>query len=46
MRPSIDQELKQLEQELSEPLRQAVMPSPSPAETGALIAGFNRSLTY
>ncbi|MCM3042012.1 hypothetical protein M3201_20245 [Paenibacillus motobuensis] len=38
MRPSIDQELKQLEQELSEPLRQAVMPPPSPAETGALIA--------
>jgi len=38
MRSSIDQKLKQLEQELSEPLRQAVMPPPSPAETAALIA--------
>lgn len=38
MRPSIDQEIEQLEQELSEPLRQAVLPPPSPAETASLIA--------
>ncbi|MNN04286.1 hypothetical protein D3C81_1170070 [compost metagenome] len=38
MKPSIDQELGQLELELREPLRQAVLPPPSPSETAALIA--------
>lgn len=38
MNPSIDRELAQLEKELAEPLRQAVLPPPSPSETAALIA--------
>lgn len=38
MEPSIDKELERLEQELREPLRQAVLPAPSPSETAALIA--------
>ncbi|WP_334076191.1 MULTISPECIES: hypothetical protein [Paenibacillus] len=38
MNPSIDRELAQLEKELSEPLRQAVLPPPCPSETAALIA--------
>ncbi|MNW35456.1 hypothetical protein D3C74_124520 [compost metagenome] len=37
MKHSIDQELGQLERELREPLRQAVLPPPSPSETSALI---------
>lgn len=38
MSSSIDKELEQLEQEMREPLRQAVLPPPSPSETAALIA--------
>lgn len=38
MNPSIDKELEQLERELREPLRQAVLPPPSPSETATLIA--------
>ncbi|WP_410772243.1 hypothetical protein [Fontibacillus sp. BL9] len=38
MNPSIDKELEKLERELREPLRQAVLPPPSPSETAALIA--------
>ncbi|MFD1177144.1 hypothetical protein ACFQ3W_12685 [Paenibacillus puldeungensis] len=37
MKPSIDQELEQLEQELRKPLRQALQPPPAPSETAALI---------
>ncbi|MEF2967518.1 hypothetical protein V3851_16955 [Paenibacillus sp. M1] len=38
MNHSIDKELEQLERELREPLRQAVLPPPPPSETAALIA--------
>lgn len=38
MSSSIDKELEQLEREMREPLRQAVLPPPSPSETAALIA--------
>lgn len=38
MEHSIDKELKRLEQELCEPLRQAVQNAPAPSETAALIA--------
>lgn len=37
MNPSIDRELELLEQQLQEPLRQAMQPPPSPVETGELI---------
>ncbi|MFD3261703.1 hypothetical protein ACE3MQ_24195 [Paenibacillus lentus] len=37
MNPSIDKELELLEQQLQEPLRRAMQPPPSPAETAELI---------